>query len=48
MQGNEIALSIDNVSILKVKDETLSYGMVGYAKYSMGATLFGNLTIEEL
>lgn len=47
-QGNEIELSIDNVKILKAVDETLSYGMVGYAKYSMGRTLFGNLTVEEL
>jgi len=48
VQGNEIGLSIDNVNILKVVDETLKYGMAGYAKYSMGRTLFGNLTIEEL
>lgn len=48
VQGNEISLSIDNANILNVVDETLSYGMVGYAKYSLGRTLFGNLTIEEL
>lgn len=48
VQENEISLFIDNASILKVKDETLEYGMVGYAKYSMGRSLFGNLTIEEL
>lgn len=48
VQGNEIGLSIDNVNIINVKDDTLSYGMAGYAKYSMGRTLFGNLSIEEL
>jgi hypothetical protein len=48
VQGNEIGLCVDNVNMLKVLDETLSYGMVGYAKYSMGRTLFGNLTVKEL
>lgn len=48
VQGKIISLSIDDKNLLTVEDETLSYGMAGYAKYSLGRTLFGNLTIQEL
>jgi ADP-ribosylglycohydrolase len=48
LQGENINFFIDGVKILSVKDNTLGYGMVGYAKYAMGRTLFGNMTVKEL
>jgi ADP-ribosylglycohydrolase len=48
LQGEDINFLIDGAKVLSVKDNTLGYGMVGYAKYAMGRTLFGNLTVREL
>jgi ADP-ribosylglycohydrolase len=48
LQDDELCLSIDGIEILRVNDNTLSYGMVGYAMYSMGRTLFGKLIVKEL
>jgi hypothetical protein len=48
LQGDDINFLIDGVKVLSVRDNTLGYGMVGYAKYAMGRTLFGNMTVREL
>jgi ADP-ribosylglycohydrolase len=48
LQGKDINFLIDGVKVLSVKDNTLGYGMVGYGKYAMGRTLFGNMTVREL
>jgi ADP-ribosylglycohydrolase len=48
VQEEDISFIIDGVKVLSVKDNTLRSGMAGYAKYAMGRTLFGNMTIREL
>lgn len=46
--GSHITLSVDGKQLLQVEDSTHTYGMAGYAMYSLGRSGFGNLTIEEL
>lgn len=46
--GEELVLKVDGIEVLKTKDHTHKYGMVGYAKYATGRSLFGNLQVEEL
>lgn len=48
VEGNQLILWINDKEILKVEDNTLKYGMVGYAKYGMGRSLFGKLEVEEI
>jgi len=48
LNGDSLELSINDELVLSVKDSTLKYGMVGYAKYAMGRTGFGDLSVKEV
>lgn len=48
VEGNQLTLWINDEEILKVEDNSLNNGMVGYAKYAMGRSLFGDLDVEEI
>lgn len=43
-----LTFSINGEKLLEIKNDKIKYGMVGYAKYSLGRTLFGNLSITEI
>lgn len=43
-----LTFSINEEKVLEVVDDRIKYGMVGYAKYSLGRSLFGDLTIREI
>lgn len=45
--GDGLALWIDGKRVLKARDDTLKYGMAGYAQYAMGRTWFGEMHIQE-
>ncbi len=47
-EGANLVLKIDGKEVLSVEDTRLKHGMVGYAKYAMGRTFFGNLRVKEL
>lgn len=47
-QGDLLTLFVDGRKLLQVQDNTLAYGMAGYAMYELGRCGFGNLSIEEL
>lgn len=48
LKDDSLIFSIDGHKVLEAKDSTLSYGMVGYAKYSLGRSLFGDLKVKEI
>lgn len=48
LKGSMLQLSINQEKVLEVFDNLISYGMVGYAKYSLGRSLFGDLKVKEL
>ncbi len=45
---DKLIFSINGEKVLETEDNRIKYGMVGYAKYSLGRSMFGNLSIEEL
>ncbi len=47
-QGDTLSLSIDGTPVLSATDDTLRYGMAGFAMDRMGRATLGNMTIEEL
>lgn len=47
-QDNQLKLSVNGEEKLKCNDESLSYGMVGYAMYELGRSGFGNLVVKVL
>lgn len=46
--GGRIRFSIDGNELIRYEDSTFEYGMVGYSKFAMGRTLFGNMEVEEI
>lgn len=48
VDGTVLSLYVDGNKVAEVSDDRLSYGMAGLAKYSLGRSLFGNLSIEEI
>lgn len=48
VKGNQLTLWINEEEVLQVEDNSFKYGMVGYAKYAMGRSLFGDLEVEEI
>ena len=46
-EGGSLALWIDGKCLLKAQEDTLAYGMAGYAQYAMGRTWFGDMRILE-
>lgn len=45
---NHITLSVDDNEILRIEDESYSYGMYGCGSSGMGRTIFGDFMVEEL
>lgn len=48
VKGEELSLKINDEEVLRTTDNTLGYGMVGYSKYALGRSLFGDLKVKEL
>lgn len=44
--GNELTLLVDGEEVLKVRDDTFSYGMYGCGSRLMGRTLFGDFSVH--
>ena len=44
----ELTLLVDGQQVLSVRDDTLKYGMAGYALYDTGRAEFGDLSVTEL
>lgn len=47
VQGYLLKFYINGEKIAEVSDDSYAYGMTGYAKYGLGRSLFGNLSVEE-
>lgn len=47
-ENNNISLKVNGEVLIEVEDDSYEYGMVGYAKYSKGRSIFGDMHIIEL
>lgn len=47
VNGDSLKFYVNGDKAAEVSDDSFTYGMTGYAKYSLGRSLFGDLSVEE-